>query len=89
VGSRSQGSLAIAGAIRSELADPLLASAYKSLSARLAGEGFVKVGQPVKALHEELARREKLLKARAEAQKQIEQIDKELAPRTGAAGGKQ
>src|SRR5262249_609099 len=84
----AKGSAAISAAIGVELADPQLAAAYKSISARLAGGYFVKTGQSVDVLYEQIARRDKLLKARAEAQKQIEQIDRELSAQSGPTGGK-
>jgi carboxyl-terminal processing protease len=74
-----QGVAAISAAIEAILADPQLAAAYQSISARLANGAFSKVGLSEQALRDHFVRREELLKARAQAQKQLETIDKELS----------
>jgi carboxyl-terminal processing protease len=75
----SKGQAAIVAAIESELADRQLGAAYMSLSARAGDGALAKVGQSEEALKVHLARREQLLKQRAEAQKQLNQIEKELS----------
>jgi carboxyl-terminal processing protease len=79
----SKGQAAILAAVESELADIQLAAAYKALSARVAGGAITKVGQSEEALKAHIARRDQLLKQRGEAQKNLEQIEKELS----ATGG--
>jgi carboxyl-terminal processing protease len=84
----NQGNHAISAAIEGILADPQLASAYRSILARVSDGAFLKVGQSDQALREHFSRREQLLKARAEAQKQLETIDKELSATSDRAGTK-
>ncbi len=79
----SKGPAAIMAAIESELADIQLAAAYRALS-ELAKNGILaKVGQSEEALKAHIERREQLLRQRAEAQKQLEQIEKELSTTGG------
>jgi len=83
LGRPQQSAEAISAAVVGILADPQLAAAYQSLTARIAKGEFAKVGQSEQALLNHLTRREQLLKARAEAQKQLETIDKELSATSG------
>jgi carboxyl-terminal processing protease len=83
-GTASGGPQAISASLENILGDLQLVAAYKCLSARIAAGGSPPVLQSEQAVKDAFARRERLLKARAEAQQQIEQIDKELAsPRGG------
>ncbi|HEY2251372.1 MAG TPA: S41 family peptidase, partial [Planctomycetaceae bacterium] len=83
-----QGGPGISAAIAGILEDPQLSAAYKSILARVTDGAFLKVGQSEQALRDHLARREQLLKARAEAQKQLETIDKELSATSDGTGTK-
>jgi carboxyl-terminal processing protease len=73
------GAAAIATALENDLADPQLAETYKAMSARLAGGEFARVGRSEEALRKHYARREQLLKMKAETLKQLDQIEKELS----------
>jgi carboxyl-terminal processing protease len=75
----SKGHAALLSAIETELADIQLAAAYRALAEFAKSGTLPKVGQSEEALKAHIARREQLLKQRAEAQKQLEQIDKELS----------
>jgi carboxyl-terminal processing protease len=83
-GTANGGSQAVSAALENILGDLQLVAAYKCLAARIAGGGPPAGVQSEQSVKDAYARRERLLKARAEAQLQIEQIDKELsAPRSG------
>jgi carboxyl-terminal processing protease len=78
-----KGDSAIAAALGGDFADPQLALAYKALAARVTSGAFTKVGRSAEDVREHYARRERLLKQRAEAARRIEEIDRELS--TGTA----
>jgi carboxyl-terminal processing protease len=73
------GAAAVATALENDLADPQLAGAYKAMSARLAGGEFARVGQSEEALRKHYARREQLLKMKADTLQQLDRIEKELS----------
>lgn len=78
-GRHEKGPQAVAADIESRLADLQLVAAYKCMSVRLAAGAAPKAGQSEQVVKDYFSHRERLIKARADAQKQIEQIDKELA----------
>ncbi|MBI3862274.1 MAG: PDZ domain-containing protein [Planctomycetia bacterium] len=76
--AHEKGPQAIASVLEDVLADLQLLVAYKCLAARLG-----QAGSSEQAVKDSFSHRERLLKARADAQKQIELIDKELASPRG------
>jgi hypothetical protein len=65
-------------AIERELADPQLAAAVKTLSAKVGGGEFVKVGQTLTTLVARHQRAQQLQDQRQKLLSQLQQVDREL-----------
>jgi carboxyl-terminal processing protease len=65
--------------IAGEYADPQLAAALKTMTAKLTEGQFVPVGRPLTALQADVAKRDELLQRRLALMKDLEQVNKELA----------
>ena len=81
--ARETGVLKLEAAVSPEFldkgaADPQLAAALRSLSARLKTGEFEKTGRPLSDLQAELAQRDDLRKQREELRAKLEQLDRQL-----------